>query len=93
MNNTISSVKVVSIGSPQGCVLSPLLIIILYTNDCSGTRPNRYFIKFSVDTALLSLLFNDEVGHGLVLNNFVEWSDTSYLCLKATKTKDMCIDF
>ena len=40
-----------------------------------------------VDTALLSLLSNDEVGHGLVLN------DRSYLCLNATKTKDMCIDF
>ena len=38
-------------------------------------------------------MFNDEVGHGPVLNNFVEWSDNSYLCLTATKTKDMCFDF
>ena len=92
VNNTTSSVKVVSTGSPQGCVLSPLLFI-LYTNECRSIRPNIYFIKFSDDTALLTLLSNDDVGHGPVLNDFVAWCDRSYLCLNATKTKDMCIDF
>ena len=57
--------------------------------DCRSIRPNRYFIKFSDDTALLSLLSNDEVGHGPVLNDFVAWCDRSYLCLNATKTKDV----
>ena len=46
VNNTICSVKVVFTGSPQGCVVSPL-IIILYTNNCSSTCPNRYFIKYT----------------------------------------------
>ena len=66
MNNTISSVKVVSTGSPHGCVLSPHLFI-LYPNDCRSIHPNRYFIKFSDDTVLPSLLSNDEVGHGPTL--------------------------
>ena len=56
-------------------------------------RPNRYLIKFSDDRVLLSLLSIDEVGHGPVLNDFVAWCDRSYLCLNATKTNDMCIDF
>ena len=70
VNNTTSSVEVVSTGSPQVCILSTLLFI-LYTNDCWSIRPNRYIIKFSDDTALLSLLPNDEFSHGPVLNHFV----------------------
>ena len=86
MNNTISSVKVVSTGSPQRCVLSPLLFI-LYTNDSRSIRPNRYFIKLSDDTALPSLLSYDEVSHGPILSYFVAWCDRSYLCLNAKKPK------
>ena len=72
MNNATYSVKVVSTGSPQICVLYPLLFI-LYTNDCRSIRPHRYLITFSDDSALLSLLSNDEVGHGPVLNDIVAW--------------------
>ena len=64
-------------------------IHIIYKCIC----PNRYFIKFSDDTALPSLLSNDEVGHGPVLIDYVAWCDRSYLCLNATKIKYMCIDF
>ena len=76
MNNTTSSVKVVSSGSPEGYVLS-LLLFILHTNDCRSIHSNRYFIKFSDDTSLLSLLSNDEVDHGPVLKDFVAWCDRS----------------
>ena len=91
MNDTMSSVKVVSTGTPQGRVLSPLLYI-LYTNDCR-THPNRFLIKSSDDIALFSLLFTEETGHGPVVEDFVDWCDKLCLCLNATKTKDMCIDF
>ena len=29
----------------------------------------------------------------LLVYDFVDWCDKSCLCLNATKTKDMCIDF
>ena len=70
-NDTMSSVKVVSTGTPQGSVLS-LLLCILYTNDFRSTHPNRFLIKFSDDTALLSLLFTDETGHGPDVEDFVD---------------------
>ena len=76
MNSTTFNVKIVSTGSPKGCVLSPLLLM-LYISDCSSIRPNRYFIKLSDDTPLLSLLSNDEVGRGSVLSDFVAWCDRS----------------
>ena len=57
------------------------VLFMLCNNDCRSIRPNRYFIKFSDDTALLILLSNDEVGHGTVLNDFVAYCDRSYLCL------------
>ena len=48
VNGSFSDVLSVSTGSPQGCVLSPLLYI-LYTNLCQSLHENRVFIKFADD--------------------------------------------
>ncbi len=55
----LSDLTLTSTGSPQGCVLSPLLYI-LYTNDCRSVTENRYFVKFADDTVIVSLLNNEE---------------------------------
>lgn len=71
VGGSMSEKQITNVGSPQGCVLSPLLFI-LYTNHCISAHSGRFFIKFADDTALVSLLKGDEDSHGPVLNEFTE---------------------
>ena len=66
----VQEVHFTSIGTSQGSVLH--LCYILYTLYFSRSRyPGRHVIKFADDTALVILIKQDEVEHGLVLNDFV----------------------
>lgn len=55
VNLTLFDVQVISTGAPQGCVSAPL-VFTLCTNGCRNQYTNNYIIKFSDDTAILSLL-------------------------------------
>lgn len=92
VNNNLSNLLTTSTGSPQGCVLSPLLFI-LCTNECRSTQLNCHLVKFADDTVLLSLLSGPTLHHGPVLQQFVEWCDSSCLELNVSKTKEMVVTF
>ena len=59
VNGILSGELTSSTGSPQGCVLSPLLYI-LYTNDCRSQHANRHILKFTDDSVIISLLDDNE---------------------------------
>ena len=92
VNGCFSELSLTCAGSPQGCVLSPLLYI-LYTDDCRSNHLNRFLVKFANDSALLSLLQGSEQCHGPALTELVDWYDNSYLDHNVTKTKEIIVDF
>ncbi|KAF7643373.1 hypothetical protein LDENG_00240390, partial [Lucifuga dentata] len=81
-----SSTITLNTGSPQGCVLSPLLYMLL-TYDCS-------IVKFADDTAVVGLISNnDESVYRQEVEELVDWCRANNLCISVEKTKEMFVDF
>ena len=86
----LSSSCFISIGSPQGTVLSPVLFT-LYTNDCTGTDTTPV-IKYSDDSAIEDLSNSVSVYFAEV-KRFSNWCRNNSPDLTVKKTKEMLIDF
>ncbi|KAK0155262.1 putative RNA-directed DNA polymerase from transposon BS [Merluccius polli] len=81
-----SSVISLSTGSPQGCVLSPLLFTLM-THDCRA--------RFSTNTSLMVGLIrdNNELAYREEVKHLVDLCDTNNLILNVNKTKEIIVDF
>lgn len=59
MGPHLSTAISLSTGSPQGCVLSPLLYT-LYTYDCTPTHHNISIVKFADDTTVVGFISGED---------------------------------
>ena len=79
-------------GTPQGCVLSPLLYS-LFTNDCVSQHSLQLVI-LTDDTTLERLVTNsDDTEYRHKVNRLVSYCDNNNLQLNASKTREMTVDF
>ena len=93
MNSIVSSTIIMNTGTPQGCVLSPLLYS-LFKNDCVSHHSTVPLLKFTDDTTLVGLVSDsDESEYRHEVSSLVSWCDTNNLQLNASKTREMIVDF
>src|SRR4029434_10274802 len=89
----VSDSRTISTGSPQDCVLSPLLFS-LYTNSCTSSHQSVKLLKFADDTTLIGLISGgDESAYRWEIDHLVTWCGQNNLELNALKTVEMDVDF
>ena len=77
----------ISIGSTQGCVLSPL-VYTLYTCDWISTYNSNTIVKFADDTTE-----ENESAYRDEIEQLIKWCSENNLLLNTSKTKELVIDY
>ncbi len=93
LRSHLSSSLILSTGSPQGCVLSPLLYA-LYTYDCTTSHPSNSIIKFADNTTVVGVITRgDETANREKVQQLAVWCLAKNVLQNTTKTKEVIIDF
>ena len=93
IGDNLSSSVTLSTGTPQGCVLSPMLYS-LFTHDCLSCHVGTKILRFADDTTVIGLITNsDESEYRDQVNKLISWCSDNNLELNVNKTKEMIVDF
>jgi hypothetical protein len=88
-NGEKSATKLTSTGSPQGCVLSPILFS-LYVETMTTPTPNFSILKYADDTIILENLHRGENSNlQTVINSIALWCAENHLLINSNKTKEI----
>ena len=86
----MSSLISTNIGSPQGCVLNPLLFSIYVQHMPSPSAKNFHLLKYADDTVLMELLHSDELSSlQQASESLGNWCYDNELIINVSKTKEM----
>jgi hypothetical protein len=87
VGNNISTPLILNAGTPQGCVLSPLLYS-LFTQDCVTMHASNSIIKFADDTTVVG-----ETAYREEVRALRVWCKENNLTFNVNKTKEVIVDF
>ncbi|KAK2884332.1 hypothetical protein Q8A73_020806, partial [Channa argus] len=91
-NSPTNSRLITNIGTPQGCVLSPILYT-LFSYDCVASHKDNIILKFADNTAVIGRIAGgDEAAYRREVATLVSWCGDNNLTLNTDKTKEMILD-